>query len=74
VLASTSHVVNSNIEAPRFIGTNKFGGSFNGSLAHFKWLRKAQDGTLREPLKDPSNNLVPINLVASRLNLPHVKE
>ena len=41
-----SHVVNSAIEGARFIGTKLFGGSFNGSLAHLKWLRKAQDGSL----------------------------
>ena len=57
-----SHVVNSAIEHPRLIGTKLFGGSFNGSLAHLKWLRKAQDGSLREPSKEPPNNLVPINL------------
>jgi hypothetical protein len=33
-----SHVVNSAMEALRFIGTKLFGGSFNGSLAHLKWL------------------------------------
>jgi hypothetical protein len=50
-------VVSSAIEA--------FDGSFNGSLAHLKWLRKAQNGSLRGPLKEPPNNLVPINLMAS---------
>jgi hypothetical protein len=60
-----SYVVNSAIEALRFIGTKLFGGSFNGSLAHFKWLRKAQNGSFREPLREPPNNLVPINLRAS---------
>jgi hypothetical protein len=42
-----SHVLNSAIAHPRLIGTKLFGGSFNGSLAHLKWLRKAQDGSLR---------------------------
>jgi hypothetical protein len=57
-----SHVVNSGIEGPRFIGTKLFCGSFNGSLAHLKWLEKAHIGYLWEPLKEPPNNLVPINL------------
>jgi hypothetical protein len=39
-----------------------FGGSFNGSLAHLKWLQKAQNGSLWELLKEPPNNLVSINL------------
>ena len=60
-----SHVVNSAIEALGFIGTKLFGGSLNGSLAHLKWLRKAQNGSLREPLKEPLNILVPINLAPS---------
>jgi hypothetical protein len=60
-----SHVVNSAIEALRFIGTKLFGGSFNGSLAHLKWLGKAQYGYIREPLKEPPINLVPLNLRAS---------
>ena len=60
-----SHTINSAIEAPRFIGTKLFGGSFNGSLAHLIWLRKAQNGSLREPLNEPPNNLVAINLRAS---------
>jgi hypothetical protein len=60
-----SYVVNSAIEAVRFIGTNLFGCSFNGSLAHLKWLRNAQNGSLWEPSKEPPNNLVPINLRAS---------
>jgi hypothetical protein len=41
-----SHVVNSAIAHPRLIGTKLVGGSFNGSLAHLKWLPKAQDGSL----------------------------
>ena len=53
-----SHVVNSAIEGARLIGTKLFGGSFNGSLAHLKWLRNAQDGSLWEPLKEPPNNMV----------------
>ena len=60
-----SHVVNSAIEGARFIGTKLFGGSFNGSLAHLKWLRKAHNGSLWEPLKEPPNNLIPINLAPS---------
>jgi hypothetical protein len=60
-----SHVVNSTIEALRFIGTKLVCGSFNGSLAHLKWLQKAQNGSLWEPLKEPQNNLVAINLRAS---------
>jgi hypothetical protein len=57
-----SHMVNSVIEGPRFIGTKLFDGSFNGSMAHLKWLRKAQDGSLWESLKEQPNNFVPINL------------
>jgi hypothetical protein len=68
-----SHVLNSGIEALRFIGTKLFGGSFHGSLAHLKWLQKAQNGSLRKPLKEPPNNLVPINLRASMAELPHMK-
>ena len=60
-----SHVVNSAIEALKFIGIQLFVVSFNGSLAHLKWLQKAQDGSLWEPLKEPPNNLVPINLAPS---------
>ena len=55
-----SHVVNSAIEGAKLVG-----GSFNGSSAHLKWLRKAQDGSLWDPLKEPPNNLVPINLAPS---------
>jgi hypothetical protein len=57
-----SHVVNSGIEGPRFIGTKLFGDSFNGSLAHLKGSEKLKDGSRWEPLKEPPNNLVPINL------------
>jgi hypothetical protein len=60
-----SNVVNSAIEALRLIGTKLFGGSFNGSQAHLKWLRKAQNESLREPLKQPPNILFPINLRVS---------
>jgi hypothetical protein len=60
-----SHVVNSAIEGPRFNRTKQFGGSFNGSLAHLKWFGKAQVGSILEPLKEPPNNLVPINLAPS---------
>jgi hypothetical protein len=60
-----SHVVNLGIEGARLIGTKLFGGFFNGSLAHLKWLRKAQDGSLWEPLKEPPNILVPSNLAPS---------
>jgi hypothetical protein len=60
-----SHVVNSAIEVARFIRTKLFGGSFNGSLAHLKWLRKAQDCSLREPLKEQPNKSFPLNLAPS---------
>jgi hypothetical protein len=46
-----SNVVNSAIEALRLIGTKLVGGSFNASLAHLKWLRKAQNGTLGGAIK-----------------------
>jgi hypothetical protein len=55
-------VVNSGIKGPRLIGTKLVGSYFNGSLAHLKWLLKAQDGSLREQLEEQPNNLVPINL------------
>jgi hypothetical protein len=56
------HVVNSAIAHPRVTGTKLVGASFNGSLAHLKWLRKAQHGSIWEPSQEPPNNLVPINL------------
>jgi hypothetical protein len=60
-----SHVVNSAVEALRFIGTKLFGGSINGSQREPFYAFRSHLKCAREPLKEPPNNLVSINLRAS---------
>ena len=59
------HVVNSDIEGARFFGTKVFGGSCNGSRREPSRVFRIHFECAREPLKEPPNDSIPINLRAS---------